>query len=158
MDNRFQRVIEELCHAFGLQDPSPILGGGKLQVDDFFITFVHDESYRPDRMYVYLDLGKTEEKDVAKVYQALLKLNFEMDGGERGSMCLHPENEHLFYSFFYILDESASGLHLLNTIMRFAARSALDGFSQTRDAQETLALTAAAGSRARVSGTMLAPK
>lgn len=158
MGIQFERVIKEMCQAFGLQDPSPILGGGKLQVDDFFITFIHDEQYRRDRLYVYFDLGKTEERDVAKVYKALLKMNFEMEGGECGSMSLHPENEHVFYSFFYVLDENATGVKLLSTIMNFVSRGALDAFSQPKDAREVHALAAAASGRARVFAPTFEPK
>jgi|GEM_PF-5530291 len=152
--SHFKRVIEELCEAFGLKDAGPILRGGKLQVDDFFLTFIHDENYRADRMYVYLDMGETGDRDPAKVYKALLKLNFEMEGGERGSMCIHPENEHLFYSFFYVLDEKASGAHLLNTLMKFVAQAGVDGLNQPQDAREVKTLATAAKGRAQMSRLM----
>lgn len=152
--SHFQRVIEELCKKLGLKDPGTILRGGKLAIDDIFLTFVNDEEYKPDQMLVYMDMGKPSDKDVTKLYKVLLKLNFELEGGTCGSMCLHPENEHIFFSFCFMLDEAASGEHLLSRLMSVITVVTSAALGQPKDAEEVKKLAAAAGARAKAARFM----
>jgi hypothetical protein len=118
----YTRVVTELCGVIGFKGIDTLLAGGKVRINDNFLTsFVHNESFAPGNLLVYIDMGPPPEGDRAVNLTLLMKINFQLGAGTRGSISLHPESEHLFYSFAYPLKESASGTDLLNTLLRFVA-------------------------------------
>jgi hypothetical protein len=116
----FERVMKELCDLVGFRDHSLLVRGGKLRIDEYTVSFIRDANYMPDNIFVYVDMGPcTNLSDKEGAYKALLKINFELLAGARGSVSVHPETENIFYSFRYVLDEKASGRNLLDSLIRF---------------------------------------
>jgi hypothetical protein len=117
--SNYPRVIKELCALIGFADHNVLLKGGKLQVDDYRISFIFNICHDPKNLLVYVDMGTTAG-DPVYVYETLLKINFELGIGRRGLISMHPQTRHLFYSFAYLLDDTASGRALLDTLLRFS--------------------------------------
>lgn len=120
----FNRVIEELCKLIGFDQPDLLVKGGKLRIDQCLVSFFCDKALNPDDMFVYIDMGPAAT-ETADAYKTLLKINFELGAGARGVLCVHPESDHLFYSFAYSLSEKASGKYLLDSLVRFIGDFAL---------------------------------
>ena len=122
--SNYPRVIKELCELIGFADHAVLLRGGKLQIDDYRISFIFNPGYDAKNLLVYLDMGALAG-DRKHVYETLLKINFELGIGQRGWISMHPQTHHLFYSFGYLLDDTASGRALLDTLLRFSGDVAL---------------------------------
>ena len=122
--SNYPRVIKQLCELIGFSDHNIVLQGGKLQIDDYRISFIFNPSYDAKNLLVYLDMG-APAGDREHVYETLLKINFELGIGQRGLISMHPQTHHLFYSFSYLLDEAASGRVLLDRLLRFSGDVAL---------------------------------
>jgi hypothetical protein len=114
----FRRVVTELCAHVNIGDPERVIKGGKIGIEGCTFCLLLDESREHDGIFVYVDLGLSHEKDKAHAYKMLLKINFGLLAGAKGVMSVHPDNDHVFYSFRYPLDESASGERLLATLLR----------------------------------------
>jgi len=117
-----RRILEELCIALDLTDiPAKLemlLAGGAMRLEDYAVWFVCDDRLSRNEMFVYVDLGAPLEPQSA--HKRLLKLNFELAAGLRGVMSLHPDNDHVLYTFRYPLTAASSGKDLLATLVRFA--------------------------------------
>lgn len=152
-----KRVITELCKVLGFKSVDLLLNGGKLRVNDnFLISFIYDEAFAPGNLLAYVDMGPPPENDQATHFGLFLKINFELGAGTRGTLSLHPQTGHMFYSFRYELNESASGQNLLESVLRFLAWFGEAGARAPTEAnkkQAELATTkdAASVSRARAS-------
>lgn len=116
----FERVLKELCELVGFKDYQLLVRGGKLRIDAYTVSFIRDEHYMPDTIFVYIDMGPCKNKDdLAGAYKVFLKINFELLAGARGAISIHPQTENIFYSFRYQLDEQANGRRLLDGLIRF---------------------------------------
>ena len=152
--SHFQRVIEELCQHIGFSDPDMLMKGGKLRIDDYLVSFVFDEPYKPNTIYVYIDLGMpAEEREDA--YKTLLKVNFQLMAGERGILSVHPKTNHLFYAFCYPLTEDATGTDLLESLVRFIGGVGIEALELPEE-KKSSDKSAAATSRARVNRMLAA--
>lgn len=115
----YRRVVSELCAEVGFKNPEILLThNGQLRIDDCFVSFLYDEAFLRNQLFVYIDLGPVTG-DKERAYEHLLKLNTELTAGARGVMSLHPETERVLYSFQYPLSAEASGRDLLGTIVCF---------------------------------------
>ena len=114
-----RRILEELCGILGVsENVESLIGGGAMRLENYAVWFVYDERLSPEEMFVYVDLGAPVEPESA--YKRLLKLNFQLAAGVRGVMSLHPENDHVLYTFRYPLKARSSGKELLEWLVRFA--------------------------------------
>jgi hypothetical protein len=125
--SHFERVMQELGRLIGVADTEAFGRGGKLRIDGHLVTFVHDDTGGADGLCVYVDLGPAP-CDQAHALKVLMQLNFGLGVGERGLLSLHPQTQHVFYSFRYPLNESAKGQALLDTLIRCVCDVALDAF------------------------------
>ncbi len=117
----YKKVLAELSQLIGFKDIDALSAGGKLRVNDSFTaSFILDEKLSPDRLLVYIDLGPLRENRDRLLAQ-FMKINFELAAGARGTLSMHPESEHLFFSFGVVLNDLASGEALLEHILRFVA-------------------------------------
>jgi hypothetical protein len=113
----YRRVVTELCARLNVDDPESVMKGGKIGIEGCTFCLLLDETREHDGIFVYVDLGPSHEKDKAHAYKMLLKINFGLLAGAKGVMSVHPDNEHVFYSFRYPLDQWASGERLLATLL-----------------------------------------
>jgi hypothetical protein len=125
--SHFERVMQELGQIIGIADTGALCRGGRLRLDGHLVTFVHDDTHAAAGLCVYLDLGPAP-CDQAHALKVLMQLNFGLGVGERGLLSLHPQTQHVFYSFRYPLSESAKGQALLDTLIRCVYDVALDAF------------------------------
>jgi len=141
----FKRVIEELSQLIGFKEPESLVKGDKLRIGECRVTFIHDPKANPNDMFVYVDMGPldVERKDA---YLTLLKINFELDSGTRGVFSMHPETNHLFYSFRCELNEHATGRHLLGSLVRFIGGAAFEGLCLPKE-ENKVSHPVASGSR-----------
>lgn len=125
-DTHRRRILEEFCIALDLPNVpeklAMLLQGGAMRLEDYAVWFVYDDRLSRDEMFVYVDLGAPLEPQTA--YKRLLKLNFELAAGLRGVMSLHPDNDHVLYTFRYPLSAASNGKDLLATLVRFAETAA----------------------------------
>lgn len=120
-----QRVLQELCKLIGFNQANALAEGAKLQIDDNIVTFVYDEQLAPQELVAYVDMGPAKSSE-AHALEALMKLNFSLGAGSRGVLSLHPVTGHVFYSFRYALDKSASGQSLLDNLIRCVGDVGID--------------------------------
>lgn len=113
-----QRVIRELCELIGFGDYDHLLNGGKLRIDGHTISFFDGSDSDTESILVYIDMGMPVD-DVVETYMTMLKINFLLEGGQRGTMSLHPQTHHVFYAFRFEVDDAALGRTLLDVLMRF---------------------------------------
>lgn len=146
--SHFYRVIEGLCNAIGFSEPSILVQGAKLRIDENLVSFIYDEPYNPNTAYVYVDMGAPKE-NLDDVYKKLLKINFGLSAGERGVMSLHPETNHLFYSFCFPLSEEATGRGLLDALTRFIGGVGIEALELPED-KKNADKSAASAARARM--------
>ena len=140
----FQRVIEELCQLVGFQNSDILVqGAGKLRINDYLVSFIHDEAYDPNILFVHIDMGPTTT-DREDAYKTLLKLNFELAAGKRGVLSIHPETNRLFFSFYYELNEASSGRHLLDSLVLFVGDLTLEALDMSEVATQAGEATATA--------------
>lgn len=122
----YARVIRELSGLVGFELADEILLGARLRIDEYLISFIYDEEFNPNELAVYVDMGKPGAGDQAHAFRVLLKINFELDAAARGMISMHPDTEHLFYSFRYPLNAEATGPALLDTLVRFVGQFTAD--------------------------------
>lgn len=150
----FKRVIGELCQQIGFAEPETLFNGGKLRINENLVSFVFDETYNPGTIYVYVDMGAPDSaRD--DVYKTLLKVNFQLLAGERGILSMHPKTNHLFYAFCYPLTEEATGLHLLDSLVRFIGGVGVEALELPEE-KKSSGKSAAATSRARINRMLAA--
>lgn len=123
--SEYKRVVQELCKVVGFDSPKTLLDGGRLRIDDFLVALIYDESFDPDLLQVYIDMGPLPDNR-ADVYKTFLMINFKLNASQRGSLGVHPQTGHLFYSFRYRLDQQASGQALLDSLIRFVGDVGLE--------------------------------
>jgi hypothetical protein len=121
----YGRVVTELCKLIGSTNPQAVLEGGRLRIGDRFVSLIYDEIYNREAVAAYVDLGGLPH-DEAYACKTLLKLNFEMNAVEGGALAVHPQTEHVFYSYRYKLTEDSSGQQLLDTLIRAIGDAALE--------------------------------
>jgi hypothetical protein len=119
------KVVTELCELIGSTDPQAAIKGGRLRIGERFVTLIYDEMYNKEAVAVYLDLGELPQGQ-AYACKTLLKVNFELTAVEGGALAVHPQTEHVFYSFRYRLSGESSGQHLLDTLLRTVGDATLD--------------------------------
>jgi hypothetical protein len=125
----FERVIKELCELVGFRDPGMLTRGGKLRINEYTVSFIRDAAYMPDNIFVYIDMGPCKDgTDKENAYKTFLKINFELLAGARGSISVHPQTEHIFYSFRFQLEENATGKNLLESLIRFIGDMGAEAF------------------------------
>jgi len=151
--NHHKRVITQLCEIVGFKEPDDLLKGGRLRINEkFVVSFIYDEPLSPEHLLVYVDMGPLDG-DRAKGLTLFMKINFELGAGARGTMALHPETEHIFYSFRFLLNETASGQDLLDSVLRYLAwlgSEAAHADTETKqDKENAKARDLAAASRAK---------
>lgn len=130
-ENHRRRIIEELCAVIGLNDNADmIVKGGGIRIDKSMVWLAYEEALDYDHMFVYVDLGLPSNP--LDAYKRLLKLNFELGAGIRGVMSLHPENEHVMYTFRYPLMESSTGQALLDWVLRIVGGSTTENLKELR--------------------------
>jgi len=122
----YERVLTELSRVLGFTDTHALATGGRIKAGDHIITFIHDEEIDQHHVSVYVDLGKPSSHE-KRAFELLLKINFELDASGRGTLSLHPETGHAFYSFKYPLNDVASGQSLLDNLARAVADVAVEG-------------------------------
>lgn len=121
-----RRIVEEFSVALGLPDKAEtLLAGGAMHFDNYAVWFALDEPFDPDHLFVYVDLDVPV--DPFNTYKRLLKLNFQLGAGLRGVMSLHPDNDHVLYTFRYPLVVASTGQKLLETLLRFAGDISIKG-------------------------------
>ena len=119
--HHYKRVLAELSTIVGFKEVDALSSGAKLRVDEnFTVSFLFEEPLSSDHLLVYIDLGPTTGHGDGAFAQ-LMKVNFHILAGARGTLSLHPESGHLFFSFSFLLDQSASGEKLLEHILRSVA-------------------------------------
>lgn len=123
--SHFTRVMEGVCHLVGLADPEVLIKGGKLRIGEYLISFVFDESFDPEKMFIYVDMGRPES-DSEDTYKRLMKTNFELLAGLRGVLSVHPESDHIFYAIFQELDEETTGQYVLDMLSGFIENLGLE--------------------------------
>ncbi|OAJ61443.1 hypothetical protein A6V36_23990 [Paraburkholderia ginsengiterrae] len=126
--SEYRRVVEELCKVVGFNSPKTLFDGGRLRIDDYLVALIYDETFDPDLLQVYIDLGPIPA-DRAAACKTFLKINFNLSASQRGSLSVHPQTEHLFYSFRYRLDKNASGQALLDSLIRFVGDVGLEAMA-----------------------------
>lgn len=122
----YERVLSELSSVLGFTDNHALASGGRIKAGDHIITFIHDDEIDAHHLSVYVDLGKPSKHE-KRAFELLLKINFELEASGRGTLSLHPETGHAFYSFRYPLTDIASGQSLLDTLARAVADVAVEG-------------------------------
>jgi len=141
----FQRSVAELCELVGYANPGLLLDGGKFRIDDYTVSLIHDESYSPSELFVYIDMGPAKAEDKEGGYKVLLKINFELLAGSRGAISIHPQTDHVFYAFRYKLDASSSGRNLLDTLIRFVGDVGIEALDLPMELQGQSAASRGAG-------------
>ena len=89
-DERYLRVIGELCDALGLPDPMGLAESQQLQFGETAVTLLHDPDTAPDTLFVYVDLGPLPEHKRTLVYEGMLRANVRPDAETLGHFGLHP--------------------------------------------------------------------
>lgn len=120
-----ERVLNELCALVGFEHAGALSKGAKLQIDNNVVTFVYDENLSPQKLAVYVDMGKAQSTQT-RALEVLMKLNFSLGVGARGVLSLHPVTDHVFYAFHYPLDTKASGQAMLDTLIRCVGDIGID--------------------------------
>lgn len=110
----FRRIVEEVCTITGSDAAARLIDGERLRVGDEVYTFMHDEHYHPAAMFVYADLGCPPAGEMA--LRDLLKMNFDLLAGTRGTLSINPDNGNLFYAVRYHLGLASSGERLLESL------------------------------------------
>lgn len=113
----YKRVLKQLCELIGFTNTGALTNGAKLRIDDYIVCFFYNEEEAPNELAAYVDMGPPG-KDHLQALEVLMQLNFSLGAGARGVLSLHPQTKHIFYSFRYKLNESASGQELLDTLIR----------------------------------------
>ena len=139
----FQRVVKELCGLVGFTDHEMLVNGGKLRINEYLVSFIYDEGFNPNQLFVYVDMG-IPASDREDAYKVLLKINFELAAGIRGVLSIHPQTNHLFYSFCYALNSTSTGRHLLDSLIRFVGDVGLESLDLPQDVQHAKESNAAA--------------
>ncbi|MFL9864629.1 hypothetical protein PQR67_10665 [Paraburkholderia fungorum] len=126
--SEYKRVVQELCKVVGFGSPKTLLDGGRLKIDDYLVSLIYDESVDPNLLQVYIDMGPLPDNQAAS-YKTFLMINFKLSASQRGSLSVHPQTGHLFYSFRYRLDQQASGQALLDSLIRFVGDVGLEALA-----------------------------
>ena len=137
-----ERTLTELCELVGFKNPALLINGGKLAVDDYTVSFIHDDAYVSDKVLVYIDMGPVTNERKEDAYQVLLKMNFDLLAGTRGSVSLHPQTGHIFYSFPFTLSEEATGRNLLDSLIRFIGDIGINALRLPQELQDAQAASA----------------
>ena len=93
-DDRYLRIIAELCEALGLPDASDLAESQHLQFGDTTVALVHDHDEAPDTLFVYLDLGPLPREQRALLHEGMLRANVRPDGDSLGHFGVHPGSGH----------------------------------------------------------------
>jgi hypothetical protein len=112
----FATVLNEFCKLAGFKDVDALARGAKLKIDDYVVSFIQNLDDLPVSLSVFIDLGPVVG-DLAQGLQMLMEINFLLSAHGRSTLSLHPQTHNVFLAFRYKLDASASGQHLLDTIL-----------------------------------------
>jgi len=135
-----ERILMELSKLVGFEEKDTLAPGGRIKIADKLITFIHDTDIDEHNLCIYVDFGKPVDNDDETV-RKLLKINFELDIAQRGTLSLHPVTEHAIFSFRYQLNEQGSGQALIDEIARAVADVAIEGANVGSGANDTVTLS-----------------
>jgi hypothetical protein len=93
-DERYTRVIGELCEALGMHDATGLAESQHLQFGETTVALMHDPDSAPDTLFVYVDLGPLPEHERALVHEGMLRANVRPDAETLGHFGLHPSTGH----------------------------------------------------------------
>jgi hypothetical protein len=114
----FVSILRDFCKLVGFKDVDSLARGAKLKVDNYVVSFVWHDKAPQDCVGVYIDLGPLIGEPAVGL-RSLMELNFMLSTAGRSMICLHPVTHNIFLTFRYmLLEESASGQDLLDTMLR----------------------------------------
>lgn len=120
----YVRVVNELREVLGYGPANVLAQGNGLKIDNYTVTFLHDEHFDAGAMAIYVDLGQASSDPVS--LKTILRVNFELTASNGGALSIHPETDRVFFSFRYELNPAATGEALLERLAGLITEVALE--------------------------------
>jgi hypothetical protein len=108
MKARFEELVSEFCALCAIADPSHVINGGAVSINDVVILLRHKERVDPARLFVHCDFGEIQIARQTDIYQALLEANLDLYDGGGPIFSVSARNGHALFSHSYRMDELAA--------------------------------------------------
>lgn len=94
----FKKLAHNFCELTGLDEPSRLVEGGAIELNDVSFSFVYNEKYSPNVLTIYCDFGPAPSHRKAEVYEALLEANMFVHVGHFPAFMIFQPTKHVVFA------------------------------------------------------------